>query len=104
MIRPRIAVTAAVLAAAVGIEAGVEGDVGRVVVGDHRTRAVVGEGRAGCALFLRVPLLGIIGITRGVRAFKTIGGVARRAATGVPRAGGEALLIGCGIHYVRLDR
>src|SRR5882757_6655441 len=42
--RPRKAVDAAMLAAAIGIDRAVEADIGRVVAGDHLARGVDGNG------------------------------------------------------------
>ena len=45
MARPRIAIDAAVLAAAIGVDRAVEADIGRVVAGDDRARRVDAERR-----------------------------------------------------------
>src|SRR5262249_47734896 len=54
---PRIAIDAAVLAAAIGIDAGVETDVGTVVRGDDRARRIAQINRARRAPFLDVRLV-----------------------------------------------
>ncbi len=74
---PGITVDAAVLAAAIRIDAGVETDVRAVVVGDQRAGAVLEELRARQRVFLRVP----IGIRFEVDFLEAVGGIAARAAT-----------------------
>ena len=83
---PGVAIEAAVLAAAVGIDRAVEGDVGRLVAGDDRLGLLPGDlgrerlGRlvAGPAVVERLALF----------EFETAGGVGRRAAS-APEFGGQ---------------
>src|SRR5438067_5140808 len=59
MARPRIAVDAAMLTAAIRIDRAIEADIGRVVAGDDRARRIDREGRQqSCRLgFDRVPAI-----------------------------------------------
>jgi len=84
---PRVAVDAAVLAAAVRVDADVEADVGTVVVGERRARGVAQELRARVGRKLvREPL---VGVRRERRALEAVRGCGLRApaAERLPVAG-----------------
>ena len=77
--RPRVAIEAAVLAAAVGIDRAVEGNVGRLVAGDDRSRLLPGD--LGCERLGRFVLGPAVVERLAPLDLETAGGVGRGAAS-----------------------
>jgi hypothetical protein len=76
---PRIAINAAVLAAAVRIDAGFEADIGAVVVRNNRGRPIAQKLGARKRIILRIPIR--VGLQMDF--FEAVGRVGFRAAVGI---------------------
>src|SRR5437773_1959642 len=76
MKRPRVTINAAMLAAAIRIDAGIEADVRAVVGGDDRARLVSKKLRGGAGAFFHR----VISVFFVVQRFEAIGGINPRAA------------------------
>src|SRR5262249_26158481 len=70
--RPGIAVDAAVLATAIGIDAGFKSDIRTVVGGDERTRGVLRERRRRCGPIVVADIVCPLFIVEGLEAISRI--------------------------------
>src|SRR5437870_706434 len=77
MCRPRVTIDAPVLTTAIGIDAGVETDVGTLIVGDQAGCIVPQKLRAQWAVFGWIPIF----FTLEINNFEPIGWIARRPSS-----------------------